>query len=325
MQNFHINVKKLHNYCPKVEKLTMAIYNGNMSSHLSKFSAAIAWEIPCIDVVLGDMIEKIKSPDVTVSGHNARFRISGKKVHSCGLELPGGAITVLNGNMVSSPELLFLELACELSIHRLILLGLQMCSHKQGDPSEAITTKQKLAAFLAKTAGHRGQKKAMRAVKYIENGSASIMESLAFMILTLPHTLGGYGLDGAVFNHEILLTGEARKLLGQRRCFADLYYKQARVAVEYESFAHHNSPKEQGKDAIRSEALERMGIKVMHLNTIQLFDRNACRIFAYNIAKQLKKCIRIRSKSFDEMHTLLRALLPDRKLVPKDPDAEANG
>jgi len=151
-------------------------------------------------------------------------------------------------------------------------------------------------------------------MKYVKNGSASIMESLTYMILELPNALGGYGLKGAVFNHEIKLKDEARINLGQDRCFVDLYYKQAKVGVEYESFTFHSSPAEQGKNAIRSAALQRIGISMMHLNTIQLYDRNACKDFANNLAKRLGRRIQIRTKKFDEMHTLLRELLPSGKL-----------
>lgn len=286
-----------------------------MKEYLSNFSAAIVWDIPYIEAVLGFKIAETDSAHITVSEHGARFRNNGKKVHSCELALPAGAVTTRKGRTVASPELLFLELAYKLSIHRLILLGLQLCSHPPGLPSEAITTKQKLNTFLAKTPGHRGHRKAIRAVKYVENGSASIMESLACMILGLPHTLGGYGLNGAVFNHEIKLKSEVRIRLGQSRCFTDLYYKQAKLVVEYESFAYHNSPSEQGKDMIRSSMLERQGIDVMHLSTIQLYDRDACRDFAYNLAARLGKRMQIRTKRFNEMHTLMRALLPERKPV----------
>jgi very-short-patch-repair endonuclease len=141
------------------------------------------------------------------------------------------------------------------------------------------------------------------------------MESLAFMILTLPHALGGYGLGGAVFNHEIKLRDEAGKRLGQKRCFADLYYKPAKLAVEYESFAFHNSPSEQGKDMMRSAILERQGVEVMHLSTIQLYDKDACKDFVFNLASRLGRRIQIRTKKFDEMHALLRALLPAGKPV----------
>ncbi len=280
---------------------------------MSHFSAVKAWDIPFIDVVLGDEISGNIPDEMTVFDENKRFCINGKRVHSCKLSLPAGAVTVRNGITVSSPELLFLELANRLSIHRLILLGLQMCSHTQGKPSEALTTKQKLSAFLEQTGGHRGHRNAVRALKYVENGSASIMESVVYMILTLPNALGGYGLDGAVFNHEIKLTGEARKRLGQNRCFADLYYKKEKLAVEYESFAYHNSPSEQGRDIMRADALERQGITVMHLCTMQIYEKNACRNFAFNLAARLNKRIQIRTDKFEEMHASLRALLPKQK------------
>ncbi len=148
------------------------------------------------------------------------------------------------------------------------------------------------------------------------------MESISYMIFTLPHFLGGYGLDGAVFNYEIKLKIEARIRLGQNRCFADMYYKQVRLAVEYESFAYHNSPSEQGKDVMRSAILERQGIDVMRLSTIQIYDRDACRDFACNLATRLGRRIRIRTKKFDEMHAILRELLPDGKLASESDGSE---
>lgn len=282
-----------------------------MNGYLSYISAAKLWDIPCIETVIGRRIAENDVKEITVLDYRTKFYTGDKKVHLSRIALPEDAVIYKNGRNVASPELLFLEFAGKLSIHRLILLGLQMCSHTQGQPSGAITTKQKLEKFLSKTSGHWGQRKAMRAVKYVENGSASIMESLAFMILGLPHALGGYGLSGAVFNHEIRLDSDARKRLRQERCFVDLYYKHKKVGVEYESYAFHSKPSELGKDAVRSSILRRKGIHMMHLSTIQLYDRDACRDFAYNLAAQLGKRIQIRTEKFDEMHTLLRELLPD--------------
>lgn len=289
------------------------LYNGCMKKYLSHFSAAEKWDIPYVESVPGLHIVESAPAHITVTERSARFRIESKKFHSCGLALPAGAVATRDGSAVSSPELLFLELASKLGIHHLILLGLQLCSYPPGFPSKAITTKQKLEAFLAKTPGHRGHRKALRAVKYVENGSASIMESTAYMILTLPHALGGYGLNGAVFNHEIKLRAEAQIRLGQSRCYADLYYKQAKLAVEYESFTHHSSPSEQGKDVLRSAILERQGVDVMHLSTIQLYDEESCRDFACNLAARLGKRMQIRTKRFDTAHALLRELLPKSK------------
>lgn len=286
-----------------------------MREHLSHFSAAQMWDIPCFDTVIGFKIAETNAIDITVPKQEARFRNNGKLVHSCQCNLPISALTIRNGKTVSSPELVFLELAGKLSLHRLILLGLQLCSHSPNHPSDAITTKQKLQTFLNKTSRHRGHRKALRAVKYVENGSASIMESIAYMILTLPHDLGGYGLSGAVFNHEIKLKNEAQIRLGKSRCITDLYYRQVKLAVEYDSFTYHSTPSDQGKDMVRSAVLERQGIDVMHLSTIQLYNKDACKDFAYNLAARLGKRMQIRAKRFNEMHTILRELLPDGKAL----------
>ncbi len=281
-----------------------------MKGYFSNFSAAKSWNIPYLEAVLGNEVTENSGDDITVFEQNSRFNINGKKVHSCKITLPASAVTVRNGMTVASPELLFLELAGKLSIHRLILLGLQLCSHPTREPSKAITTKQKLTTFLGKTSGYWGHRKAERALKYVENGSASIMESVAYMILSLPHILGGYGLNGAVFNHEIRLKDDAQDQLEQNCCFVDIYYKKAKLAVEYESFTHHSRPSEQGKDLVRAEILKKQGIEVLHLSTIQLYNRDACSNFAYNLAARLNKRMQIRTKKFEEMHTLLRTLLP---------------
>ncbi len=281
-----------------------------MKEYLSHFSAAILWDIPYISNIIGFKTIDTNPVNITVSKHDERFRKNGKFVHSCELALPAGAITIRDGKSVASPELLFLELASKLSIHRLILLGLELCAHPPGEPSKSITTEQKLNKFLTKTRGHYGHHNAVRAVKYVKNGSASIMESLAYMILTLPHVLGGYGLSGAVFNYELLLKSKDG-CYAQNRFYMDLFYKEEKLAVEYESFAYHNNPTEQSRDMLRSARLEGQGIVVMRLSTIQLYSKDACGEFARTLAARLGKRIRIRTKKFAEMHNSLRTLLPD--------------
>jgi hypothetical protein len=299
-----------------------------MKAFLSHFSAARVWNIQCFDSLFGSRelsagVESRggseKAPagragagliEITVSEGETKHARKGRLVHYCKLDLPKGAVVVRDGVRVASPELVFLQLAGRLDIQRIILLGLQMCSHPPGKPTEAVTTKQKLVAFIEKASWHRGCRKAKRAVKYVENGSASVMESLVYMMLTLPHALGGYGLGGAVFNYEVMLEGDAGRRLGQKRCFLDLYYRRANLAVEYESFAFHGGPLEQGRDALRAAALERQGIEVARVSTIQAYDSAAFKVFALNLAARLGKRVSIRAGRFKEMHESLRSLLP---------------
>lgn len=271
------------------------------------------WDIPCLESIIGEKGYDSSPVDVTYATREARLPNKKRKAHYCGVALPVGAVVTKDHCRVASPELVFLELAHELNIHRLILLGLQLCSHPPGCPEEAIATKRRIFGLIAKTPGHHGRRKALRAARYLEEGSASIMESLVFMILTLPNSLGGYGLSDAVFNKEIEIKEEARSRLGQYRCFADMYYEKAKLAVEYQSFKHHSNPMEQGRDMVRSAAMESQGIAVMHLSTIQIYDARACREFAFNLSERLGKRMQIRASGFEEKHLQIRKLLPFRK------------
>jgi hypothetical protein len=261
---------------------------------------------------LGEKATRAAMTEVTVTEARHRFSRKDRLVHLCELPLPRGAVVLCDGRRMASPPLLFLQMAGELDIHRLILLGLQLCAHPPGRLAEAITTVSRLTAFAEKCHGHQGRRKALRALRYVQDGSASPMESLAFMLLTLPHMLGGYGLHGAAFNQEIPLTPEARRRLGQQRCFADLYYRQARLALEYDSFAHHHTPTEQGRDLVRASVLERLGIEVMRFGTIQLYERTATEELARNVAARLGRRLRVRTEAFEAAHQALRALLPKR-------------
>jgi very-short-patch-repair endonuclease len=298
-----------------------------MKEYLSHYSAAREWNIPNLDDVLGEPrpgaaagISRMPR-DVTVTeARVANARRGGDvRLHLCSAALPRGAIARRNGMLVASPELVFLDLANDLDIHRLIYLGLQLCSHPAGRPEKSVTTKRRLESFVAKAAGRRGHRRAARALQYIEGGSASPMESLAFMVFTLPHSLGGYGLRGAVFNHEIPLDAEQRRRLRQKRCYADLYYRAARVAVEYDSFRHHRMPADQARDMMRAAALERQGISVIRFGSTQIYNREACEEFARNLATRLGKRVRPRSAGYGKMQDSLRALLGEGRVPDKEP------
>lgn len=283
-----------------------------MKEFLSYLSAAEYWGIPQLDDLLGKEYKDRNSNvhDVTVTTSGSRRRNRKCVSHSCEIFLPRDAVIKCGNDAVASPALLFLELASELDMHRLILLGLQMCSHPPGGRAKTITSKHELEIFIKKTAGHRGHRKAECALKYIEDGSASIMESLAFMMLTLPNYYGGYGLRGAILNHEIFLEEKGRRQLKQKRCFVDMFYKKAKIAVEYDSFTYHKQPSEQSKDMIRSTFLERQGIKVIRLGTTQFYNKETFEMFACNLASRLGKQIRIRTKNFQTENRNLRKLLP---------------
>lgn len=286
----------------------------NINKYISHISAAYRWNIPYLNEVLGSEILNTNQPDeitdITITDPSRVYSKKGYRVHSRSRSLPRNSLASKDCEIISSPELIFLELANVLDIHRLILLGLQLCSYPVGKPEYAITTKRKLQSFIDKTHGFHGHINATIALKYLENGSASIMESIVYMVLTLPHSLGGYGLSGSVFNHEVPLGKRGEKLMGQTRCFVDLYYKDSKCVVEYDSYKFHSNPTAQYKDQQRSFFLFKKKIKVFSLTTMELYDKDECRTFAFWLAKSLGKRIRIRTKKFEQAHESLRKILP---------------
>lgn len=292
-------------------------YSSFMKEFLSHFSAAYRWNIDCLDSVVGveyaNMYKKNLVTDITVTHHSMKRKRNHECIiHVCEQTLPTSSVTKQGNTFIASPELVFLQMSNELDIHRLILLGLQMCSHPVGRKEKAVTTTDNLNSFLKKTSGHHGHKRAEQALRYVTDGSASIMESIAFMILTLPHLYGGFGLSGACFNYKIPLDPRGRRQLGKSSCFVDIYYEKEKLAVEYDSFAYHNTPTAQGNDNVRASTLERLGIEVVRFSTIQLYDKKVCKDFAGNLASRLGKRVRIRSKRYEEEQSKLWKLLPSK-------------
>lgn len=305
-------LKSTHN----MPHLTKVCYSLRIMEYYSHYSAACLWGIPHLDTVLGTYGAQRalgnEAIDISVDCLNERYWRKGRILHSCNMDLPRDARVKKDGMMVSSPSLLFLELATKLDMQHLILLGLLLTSHPPGEPDKALTTKKKITKLVEAVPTYKGNNKAKQALEYIENGSASLVEALAYMIFVLPHSLGGYGFKGVTLNHEVELNIEAQKNLKQKRCFVDLYFGKARLAVEYDSFAHHNTPADQAKDMLRASVLERQGITVMRLGTVQLYDSQACELFVKNLAARLEKRIRIRNEGFEAAHQSLRALLPSQ-------------
>ncbi len=286
--------------------------------YISRISAARLQNIPYIDTILetAPLIDSTAKPLLHQTVSSLKERNRTKKMneeiifHVITKPLPSGAVVKHKGIWISSPELVFMELAGELSFHRTLLLGLSICGYPAGHPEKALANTKKIQKLLEKTRWHSGNVKASKAAKYLADGSASIIESFVFLLLTLPHHYGGYGLKGAEFNHKISLEGKDTALK-KKYVYADLYWKQAKLIVEYDSKQYHDNTNSWVNDAIRLAALRKLGYTVISINTAQLYNTEAFREQAYVIAQCLKKRIRIRDAGFLKAQEELRSILPE--------------
>ena len=211
-----------------------------------------------------------------------------------------------DGYLVSSPELCFLQMAGQLSFTRLIKLAYEFCgtyvlnpeSPKGFDVCEPLTTVAKLLSFLRKMKGVHGIKRALRVLKYTKDQAASPMETVVTLCLTLPYRLGGYGFAAPKLNARIEPNRLTRGTANKQCYYCDLYWHEARFAVEYDSNAHHTGADRIANDSVRRNTLALMGIKVVSVTSRQINSREETRKLALLLSKYLDKPLQYQEPEF---------------------------
>ena len=161
-------------------------------------------------------------------------------------------------------------MAREMTVAQLVQLGLELCgTYALAENGPAIsreaplTTAAKLRAFVEAAAGAPGRATALRATRYLLDGSASAMETLLALLLYLPNNLGGYGLKSRSSTTALTYRLACTNLPTAATASADLCWPEANLAVEYDSRLHHSEPGRQSSDARRRSTLIAPGFTVI--------------------------------------------------------------
>lgn len=226
--------------------------------------------------------------------------------------LPASSFVGFDENfLASTPEFCFFQMSRRLSLVRLIELGFELCgtySLIDGEVLESrgfsLTSSAKLRSFTEGMRGVAGREKSLRAARYVADGSASPRETDLFLLLTLPHSLGGYALKGAVLNHRVDLPSSTRRR--PRFYVCDICWPKEKVAVEYESDEHHLGHEKFARDSHRRSELEGTGCKVFTMTNAELQNGGSFNRVAHALAKSLGQRLRYRDPGFTRNHLELR-------------------
>lgn len=235
-------------------------------------------------------------------------------------------IPVADGLVVSSPEFCFLQMACVLSLIELIELGFELCgayslsetsivsehpdSTKKGFYNRPpLTNIKKLRAFVARMAGARGYKRASRALRHITDGSASPMETILVMLLSLPYKQGGYGLPIPELNARIIPAKSARRSASKIYYSCDLFWPDVNVAAEYDSDMFHTGAERISSDSRRRNTLASIGILVITVTNQQIRSIVEFGKIAHLLAASMGKRLRYKKQGFLAAQRKLRGLL----------------
>lgn len=203
---------------------------------------------------------------VCIGEDSVRSRACGLSCHVWTGPKHGSFFGINDEFCVSTPEACFIQMAGSLPLIHLIELGFLLCGTYA--PSavdlpmtcglQPLTSLSRLNNYIDRCGGESGVVNARRALKYVRNGSASVMETKLTMLLCLPRMLGGIGLPLPELNAEILIPSNltGRTLTNVRR--PDLFWPDRNVAVEYDSNEYHSVAERVVEDSRRKKRVDLM-------------------------------------------------------------------
>lgn len=256
--------------------------------------------------------------DVLCSNKN-QYRMPGINLHYTKLKLPRNSFWQLSEDLyISSPELLFCQMAEVLSPAMLALLGLELCGtfslsnipeNRFCKEIRPLTSIDKIRAYIAKLdklpRKPRYLQKAKEIAKYLADGSASPQESRLWTALCLPPKYGGFGLGGFKMNAKVLLSKEASSLVGAKYIRPDISNEVSKIAIEYDSDAYHDNELQNRKDKMRINALHHDGWKTYNFVPGQFKNVQTFRNLAFDILRANSQSTRIRIRNFDSLNRRL--------------------
>lgn len=237
--------------------------------------------------------------------------------HSCIGELPPRSIIKASRDIWTvSPEYLMCQLAAQAAdlsdafdLVGLILIGYELCGTYLLDTSiddgflttdAPLTSRTKIARFCDRRGRFAGVRMLRRALPHILEMSNSPRESIVAMLLTLPRSMGGLGLPGAVMNYEIE-TGQGRKRV-------DIAWPELGVGIEYQGRKYHAIEQAQREDR-RRNTLAGSGMTIITVWNEDLKDPLLFERFVNDVVHALGVRARSRSEKYRMRQRLLRAKL----------------
>ncbi len=254
---------------------------------------------------------------VLVPNEQARSRSRQLACHIAPSHLPSQAFLPVSKSVLApSPALLIELLAPSLPLVQLIAL----CWELSGDyrlgtfpdrtfrPRPSFDDPDVLAESLRGHSENRGVHKATTALKHTCAHSASPMETIVGIQLSLPCCYGGFGLPKPQMNHRIELTSNAKRTSGKSFLVADLFWPEHNLCVEYQSTQFHTGADRIDSDARRRTALDGLGFTVIEVTSSQALDQSAMRDVADAIARKMHRRIRPTDK-WKAKHECMRSQL----------------
>ena len=181
------------------------------------------------------------------------------------------------GVFIASPELALVDVAAELDETELLLAACELCAIYSPDSNTGrllerpqIAHRTALEELVGQMGGSKGVRQARFAASAVLERSRSPRETQLGLILSLPSSRGGYGLDRPLLNQPLELCSAASQVYGRGICECDLLFEGASIAVFYDGEETHLNRRQQHNDALRHNALAVQGITELVITNSQI-------------------------------------------------------
>ena len=188
--------------------------------------------------------------------------------------LPEGAFVQVTPELrMSSPELLFVELANELSLLQHLLLGYELCGAYAFDPIDPrhgeasmglapVTSVRAIRGFLDRARGVRGLDKARETLRFLSDNAWSPAEGALAALLALPLERYGYGFGPCLLNRRVRASAELAGTTDARSRVPDIMLPGTNVGINYDGAGHLDLGRI--SDAARERALHPQSARAEH-------------------------------------------------------------
>ena len=241
---------------------------------------------------------------VLITNDLARRKVRNVRQRALSSRVPEGSLRWLGTSvLVPSPELMLLLLAHHLDVVDVITACMEVCGRYRlvGTTSNELfrsnrtlydqgqlSTPKRILDLCDRARGISGRALLQRACKYFAPNSSSPMETVVYLLLCLPRSLGGYGLPKPLLNARRRVTACAGKITFSQTLIPDLYWPAARLDMEYDSDEFHSDLESLQMGARRTMALRAMNVDVLSVTYDLVSDERAFDAMARMVAKRLR-------------------------------------
>lgn len=164
--------------------------------------------------------------------------------------LPAGAFVSLgDGAAISSPELLFAEMARSMTEAGHLMLGHELCGGFVRDPDDPlngnalmevppVTSVSRIAGFLSQLKNFRGLDKALQTLDLLADNAWSPTESVVATLACLPAVSFGYELAPVILNERHYAPAGLRASAEKASRVPDIMFGKTGVGINYDGAVH---------------------------------------------------------------------------------------